>query len=196
MGMPPPFHYGTHYSSAAVVLHYMLRLQPYAQQHVQLQGGKFDQADRLFGDVGAAWRSAAGLAAGGHALQDVKELIPEFFCMPSFLSNVNAYDLGTTASGAEIGDVVLPPWARGSSREFIRVHRQALESEHVSTHLHKWIDLIFGFKQRGQAAIDAINVFYWLTYEDRVDLDAIEDPNLRRAYVEQIQEFGQTPTQL
>ena len=196
MGMPPPFHYGTHYSSAAVVLHYMLRLQPYAQQHVQLQGGKFDQADRLFGDVGAAWRSAAGLAAGGHALQDVKELIPEFFCMPSFLSNVNAYDLGTTASGAEIGDVVLPPWARGSSREFIRVHRQALESEHVSTHLHKWIDLIFGFKQRGQAAIDAINVFYWLTYEDRVDLDAIEDPNLRRAYVEQIHEFGQTPTQL
>ena len=27
MGTPPPFHYGTHYSSAAIVLHYMLRLQ-------------------------------------------------------------------------------------------------------------------------------------------------------------------------
>ena len=170
--------------------------QPFAQRHVQLQGGKFDQSDRLFSDVGAAWRSAAGISAGGHALQDVKELIPEFFCTPSFLCNVNGYDLGSTAGGRIVGDVVLPPWAHNSPREFIRVHREALECEYVSTHLHHWIDLIFGAKQRGQAAIDSINVFYWLTYEDRVDLDAVEDPGLRRAYVEQIHEFGQTPTQL
>lgn len=163
---------------------------------MQLQGGKFDQADRLFSDVGAAWRSAAGISAGGHALQDVKELIPEFFCTPSFLCNVNGYDFGTTAGGRVVGDVVLPPWAHNSPREFIRVHREALECAYVSTHLHHWIDLIFGSKQRGQAAIDNINVFYWLTYEDRVDLDAVKDPGLRRAYVEQIHEFGQTPTQL
>ena len=39
------------------------------------------------------------------------------------------------------------------------------ESEHVSSNLHNWIDLIFGYKQRGQAAIDALNVFYYCTYE-------------------------------
>lgn len=39
------------------------------------------------------------------------------------------------------------------------------ESEHVSSHLHEWIDLIFGYKQRGEEAVKALNVFYYCTYE-------------------------------
>lgn len=37
----------------------------------------------------------------------------------------------------------------------------------MSTHLHEWIDLIFGYKQRGPAAEEALNVFYYCTYEGR-----------------------------
>jgi hypothetical protein len=33
----PPFHCGTHYSSAGIVLYYMIRIQPFAEQHVRLQ---------------------------------------------------------------------------------------------------------------------------------------------------------------
>jgi hypothetical protein len=33
------FHYGTHYSSAAIVLYYLLRMQPFTEQHVRLQVG-------------------------------------------------------------------------------------------------------------------------------------------------------------
>jgi hypothetical protein len=35
----------------------------------------------------------------------------------------------------------------------------------VSENLHDWIDLIFGYKQRGLAAEEAMNVFIHLTYD-------------------------------
>ena len=47
-------------------------------------------------------------------------------------------------TGATVGDVGLPPWAHGSTDEFIRLQREALESDYVSEHLNEWVDLIFG----------------------------------------------------
>jgi len=67
----------------------------------------------------------------------------------------------------------LPPWA-SSAAEFIQINRDALESEHVSAHLHLWIDLIFGYKQQGSEAEAANNVFHYLTYEANVDNAALQ----------------------
>lgn len=57
--------------------------------------------------------------------------------------------------------------------------KQALESEIVSIQLHQWIDLIFGYKQRGPEAIRSTNVFYYLTYEGSINLESVNDPVLR-----------------
>ena len=54
---------------------------------------------------------------------------------------------------------MLPAWARGSQREFVRIHRAALESPYVSSTISQWIDLIFGYKQAGDAALDVHNLF-------------------------------------
>ena len=188
----PRFHYATHYSSAAAVTLYLVRLEPFTSAHVRLQGGRVDHADRLFTSVAASWESASRAS-----LSDVKELTPEFFYLPDFLLNGNRLDLGARQrSGAAVGDVELPPWAHGSAEEFVRRHRQALESDYVSAHLHEWIDLIFGYKQRGPAAVAALNVFHHLTYEGAVDIDAVTDAVEKMSTIAQILNFGQTPTQL
>ena len=78
-----------------------------------------------------------------------QELIPEFFCLPEMFINMNSYKLGSQEDGRKVHDVELPPWA-STPHEFVRINRQALESEFVSCQIHQWIDLIFGYKQRGK----------------------------------------------
>ncbi|VEU43883.1 unnamed protein product [Pseudo-nitzschia multistriata] len=188
----PPFMYGSHYSTnAGVVLHFLVRLHPFAGLHRQLQGGHFDVADRLFSSVPRTWEMCTGSSAA-----EVKELTPEWYCNPSFLKNTNKFRLGTSQDGELIGDVVLPPWAKGSAEKFIEVMRNALESDICSAMIPDWIDLIFGRKQQGPEAIAAHNVFFYLTYYGSVDVAAIEDEGLRQATELQIAHFGQCPMQL
>ncbi|XP_054166813.1 WD repeat and FYVE domain-containing protein 3-like [Oppia nitens] len=186
-----PYHYGTFYSSAMIVASYLVRMEPFAQHFLSLQGGHFDLADRMFHSFGDAWLSAAK-----NNMADLKELIPEFFYLPEFLINSNRFDLGIKQSGVQLDDVVLPPWAKDDTREFIRVHRAALECDYVSAHLHEWIDLIFGYKQQGPAAVEAVNVFHHLFYEGNVDIYTIDDPLRKNATIGFINNFGQIPKQL
>ncbi|XP_001983501.2 neurobeachin-like protein 1 isoform X2 [Drosophila grimshawi] len=189
-GAIPKFHYGTHYSNSAGVLHYLLRVEPFTSLHVDLQSGRFDVADRQFHSIPQTWKLLMDNP------NDVKELIPEFFYFPEFLKNMNKFDLGHLQITKEkVDDVILPAWAT-SPEEFIAIHRRALESEYVSQHLHQWIDLIFGYKQKGSRAVEALNVFYYCSYEGAVDLDKITNTIEREAVEGMINNFGQVPSQL
>jgi hypothetical protein len=132
----------------------------------------------------------------GRSAAEVKELTPEWYCNPEFLKNSNDFKLGVSQDGIQIGDVELPPWAKGSAEKFVEVMRAALESDVCSQMLHNWIDLIFGRKQRGPESVKANNVFFYLTYYGSVDVASIEDEGLRQATELQIAHFGQCPMQL
>lgn len=186
----PKFLYGSHYSTCAgVVLFFLFRLQPFAELHRKMQSNDFDLPDRLFSSIQETWRMC------NSQMSEVKELTPEFYCNANFLKNLNHFALGKRHDQRVVNDVQLPPWAK-TPEEFVTLHRAALESELVSQHLHEWVDLIFGFKQRGKAALKANNVFYYLTYYGVVDLDLIEDPFLKESMELQIAHFGQCPMQL
>ncbi|KAJ8112184.1 hypothetical protein OPT61_g5395 [Boeremia exigua] len=190
MGDPDhAFHFGTHYSSAMTVASYLMRLQPYSAAFFLIQGGTWDHADRMFYSIQNAWESASN-----KNMADVRELTPEFFYLPDFLTNVNGYNFGLRSDESSIDNVQLPPWAKGDPAIFIAKQREALESPYVSANLHHWIDLIFGHKQRGEASIEAANVFHWMTYQGAIDLDKITDEKERAQKISVINNFGQTPT--
>ncbi|CAG9328520.1 unnamed protein product [Blepharisma stoltei] len=185
----PSFHFGSHYSNPGIVLQYLVRLFPYSEGAKELQGGHFDLPDRLFNSISESFQSAT------EDICDVRELIPEFFVLPDFLLNKEEYHFGTTQTGKEVWDVTLPAWA-SDAYEFVRINREILESNEVSKNIHKWIDLIFGFKQIGKDAKESMNLFYYMTYENSIDLDKVEDPSLRAAVEAQVVNFGKTPSQL
>ncbi|KAL4553379.1 hypothetical protein Ndes2526B_g03242 [Nannochloris sp. 'desiccata'] len=189
-GIDPPFLYGTHYSCPGYTMFWLVRAAP--AHMLRLQNGKFDAPDRLFCSISEAWDSVLTNQA------DVKELIPEFYMpeQPNFLLNSKRLALGVRQNGRLVGDVELPPWAKNSVDRFLTLHRAALEAPFVSANLHHWIDLIFGNKQRGHAAVEADNVFRHLTYEGAIDPESITDPVQRAATEVAINEFGQCPGQI
>lgn len=204
--MPPPrFFYGTHYSAPAYVINFLLRAAPAAM--LRLQNGSFDTPDRLFGSIRETWKGVLTNQA------DVKELIPEFFAIKEddlsagvlhtnaakgeFLENVLNLDLGIRQDGKRVDAVELPRWANGRSDTFVFKNREALESDYVSRHVHRWIDLIFGCNAGDPKAK---NVFYTdvaglgmekFSAED-VDVDEDVKGQLETIFLE----FGRTPKQL
>ncbi|XP_052323452.1 neurobeachin-like isoform X2 [Oncorhynchus keta] len=185
----PPYHYNTHYSTANSTLLWLLRIEPFTTFFLKANNNKFDHPDRTFSAITRSWRHCQ------RDTSDVRELIPEFYYLPEMFGNSNGYHLGQREDGKMVCDVELPPWAN-KPEDFVRINRMALESEFVSCQLHQWVDLIFGYKQRGPEAVRALNVFHQLTYEGSVSLDSITDPALREAMEKQILIVGQTPSQL
>eukprot|EP01083_Nonionella_stella_P079904 219353_1 len=187
------FMYGSHYSSPAYVMYFLVRQHP--EYMLRFQNGKYDAADRLFSSIPRTWESAY------NSLTDVKELIPQFYDtssdkpIGSFLLNTNNLNLGIRSDKQEVHHVELPKWSK-SPKHFVETLRAALESNHVSAQLNHWIDLIWGYKQRGLHAEKAFNKFYYLTYEGAVDVEAIQDKEELNSIRMQINEFGQTPSHL
>lgn len=183
------FMYGAFYSSAAVVIGYLVRLEPYTSLHIQLQSGRFDHPDRLFVSIPRAYDSCCASS------MDFRELIPEFYYLPDFLENRDDFDLGKLRSGGDAGQLELPAWAK-TPNEFININRQALESKIVSMNLDKWIDLIFGPKSRLPEAAEANNVFHPYFYETALTPEVINDPVQYGLVKEYAACFGTVPGKL
>lgn len=185
-----PYHYSSHYSNSGTVLHFLVRVPPFTSYFLRYQDNNFDLPDRTFHSLSTTWSLASK-----DSPTDVKELIPEFFCLPEMFENFERFDFGCRQSGERVEDVLLPPWCLRDARLFVLIHRQALESEIVRQNIHHWIDLIFGHNQTGQNAVDAINVFHPATYAVFLESE-ITDPIERKAVETMVKTYGQMPKQL
>ena len=193
-----PCHFGSHYSTSGIVSYYLIRLEPYVEAAISLQDGKFDVADRIFASIESAWRGC--LSNSG----DFKELTPEFFTLPEAFLNLNNYSFGLTQGKQRVDRVELPEWAEveGESEvmtayNFVRLHEKALESGCVGEKLGGWVDLVFGWQQRGKRATEAVNEFFPYTYADVFkEVYANAPKENKEGMRQQVVYYGQTPLQL
>ena len=170
------YHFGTHYSSSAIIFNFLVRVRPYSIGALTLQSGKFDVADRLFWSYWGSWNNATTSPT------DLRELIPEVYTLPEMFINKNNYDYGSTQDKIAIDNVRLPAWANEDPYRFVAELRTRLESQYVSDSINQWIDLIYGYKQRGKDAVENTNIFYPLTYENCIDLSKVDDPNEKESF--------------
>ena len=182
--------YSSHYSSPLSVAHYLTRIFPVVQIHIELQG-KFDDANRLFYSLKNTFECVTT-----HE-NNVRELIPELFYLPELFLNSNNLNLGKRTDDSknkiQVEEVLVPKWSN-DAYDFIAKMKGVLESDKVSNNINSWIDLIFGFKQNGKEAELNNNVFIYNTYEDNLDLDAEKDSQIP-LHLTKI-EFGMTPSQV
>ena len=151
-----PYIYGSHFSNAMYVSHYLCRLFPYSYTAVEIQGGSFDVGDRLFINLQNSISSAVGEKG------DLRELIPDLFILPELFMNINNLELGFSKN-KEINDVNMPTWCLNNPYFFVEKHRTLLECGYLN--INGWIDLIFGINQRGKTAQNIGNVFLPFSYD-------------------------------
>ena len=180
-----PYMFGSNYSNPTYVCNYLVRIFPYTQISIELQGDKFDDPNRLFNDIKLSFKSATTLKS------DVRELIPEFFCFPEMFLNINDLNMGIRDNGLKVNDVYIPCTAN-NPYEFVTLMRNIIENDNISSNINKWLDLIFGFKNKGEDAEKYFNLYTESSYQEDIDIRKVVDKQLYFRYAE----FGLIPNQI
>ena len=183
-----PYNYGSHYSNPMYVTNFLSRLFPFTLILIELQGNKFDDPDRLFISVQTSYYCSTTQKG------DVRELIPEFYVIPEIYYNINNFDMGIRRNKEKVNDVKCPAWSGEDPYKFLTIINIAFESEYVSSNINNWIDLIYGYKQRGKEGEKVNNIFRFPSYADLVPIDQMNKEE--KIYFYRFAEFGICPRQI
>ena len=184
-----PYNYGSHYSNSTYVSHFLSRIFPYSFISIEIQGNKFDDPERMFYSIDKTFTSVSTLK------DDVRELIPEFYFIPEIFKNINNINLSQDKFDSNgnyliINDVEMPSWTDNNNINFVIKKRKILENN--TLYINKWIDLIFGSKQRGENSEIANNIYMFHTYEKMIKIKEIKKDDQKYALL-RLFEMGMTP---
>ena len=196
-----PYCFGSHFSNSMYVSHYLGRIFPYSLTLVEIQGDGFDIADRLFIRIQNSFYTACSEKC------DLREIIPEFFTLPEMFLNINSLELGEInilpsedsendkKNMKKLNEVMLPKWCKKSPYLFVEKYRKIIESPLIN--INPWIDLVFGFTQRGSKSQRIGNLFLPYTYDGVVNSRVKKEELLKdredKEYMMRLFEMGVNP---
>ena len=186
-----PYVFGSNYSNAMYVSHYLCRLFPYTFTAIEIQGVGFDCADRLFINFQSSQTSS--ISEKG----DLREIIPEFFSLPELFININGLNMGKRHDEF-VNDVTLPTWCANNPFLLIENYRGLLECGYLN--INSWVDLVFGYYQRGKAAQNIGNIFMPFSYDGvinyRIPPEELVNHRQENAFQMRCFEMGVNPTKV
>ena len=194
-----------HYLDSNIVFYFMNKIFPYSTLFFLRNKEKIE--DKLLIDLNNHYINITKKGKN-----HFNELIPELYYNSEILRNINNFNYGNMNLEKEgdstydkiikkynikekeikINNVYLPYWSNNNPEKFICIMREILERPEIK--IFDWVDLIFGFAQRGPEALKKYNIYSHWTYEDFINL---EDVNLndRQLYIN-LSPFGVNPSQI
>ena len=157
-------HLGTHYSTSSYVYYYLMRMDPYSQSMIKLQGNTQENTNRMFLSV-----SETQYVIENNS--DCRELIPEFFSTIDYMVNLNCNLFGYRKDNTLVDDILFDKVVSLNKYvNFVIKNRNLLERAEVKKEIPNWINYIFGCNQL-TGGISACNIFKKETYADKTNLE-------------------------
>ena len=192
------YHYTIHFSNSAYLAYYLVRINPFTNNQINLQVNKFDSPMRQFNAIDEILKILK------HTSQP-REVIPEFFLSTEFYYNYNCNFYGMTDDGQLINNLYNKEGYK-SPLEYILHNAMLLEAPQTKNEINFFFDNIYGVGQLG--GIDDYNTYEKYSYEEMVDLKGkmakYKKENYNYSKIKQkiiskcnkILSFGQTPYKL
>ena len=202
-------YFNIHYSTSVYVNNYLMRINPFINNQIKVQGNKLEVPERQIESL----QDLCNLFQAGGT--DNMELIPEIFSMPEIFLNLNycwfgALNNKTLKKSILINNLKLES-CFNSIQEFVTFHQEKLNSNNISSNINKWIDNIFGENQLTDKK-NVINSYPKECYEkfmkeiihEKLDkLNNTDDEKNKKKIIKEIKGelskinlFGQCPSQL
>jgi len=130
-----------HYSNSSYVAIFLFRINPFTNNQIKLQSGKFDSPYRQILCI-------QGLCDVFKDHKETCELIPEYYYLIESFLNLNFNFFGILNKKLEdiVNNLKLTQ-GFDSLLELFLFHQNFLNSDEISSNVHKWIDNIFGENQ-------------------------------------------------
>ena len=147
-----------HYSNSAYIAIFLFRINPFTNNQIKLQSGKFDSPYRQI-------LRLQGLCDVFKDHKETCELIPEYYYLIECFLNLNFNFFGILDKNLKniVNNLKLEK-GFDSLLELFLFHQNYLNSDEISSNVHKWIDNIFGENQLTEKK-GIVNSFPFECYE-------------------------------